>query len=122
MRCRWTPRFRRQILGGPMPQENVEIVRRSLAEFDRGGIDSALGYFDPEIDWTTTDAYIESANYRGRKGVRSYFETMAAEFEDLRIEADLRLAGVSSLRDGKIVRIRNYQDLAQAIEALEVRD
>ena len=50
-----------------MPQENVEIVRRSFAEFDRGGIESALGYFDPEIGWTTTDAYIESATYRGHE-------------------------------------------------------
>lgn len=91
-RCRhavsWTQRFRRQILGWPMPQENVEIVRRSFAEFDRGGIDSALGYFDPEIEWTTTDAYIESATYRGHEGVRLYFETMAEEFDDLRMEAE----------------------------------
>jgi ketosteroid isomerase-like protein len=138
-----------QILDWPMQQENVEVVRRSFAELDRSGIDSALGYFDPEIEWTTTDAYIESATYRGHEGVRLYFDTIAAEFDDLCIEAEeliavgdqvvasvrlsgqgkvsgapveLRLTGVSWLRDGKIVGIRNYQDKVQALEALEARD
>ena len=53
-----------------MSQENVEIVRRSFDAFARAGFDSVPDYFDPEIEWTTTDAFLEAATYRGYDGIR----------------------------------------------------
>jgi ketosteroid isomerase-like protein len=128
-----------------MSQENVEIVRRSFAQFAHEGLGSVLGDFDPEIEWTTTDAFLEAATYCGHEGIRGYFETLAGEFDNVRLEAEevidagdqvlvcvrmsgrgkasgapveLTLTSACSLRDGKFVRIRNYPDKAQALEAV----
>jgi ketosteroid isomerase-like protein len=127
-----------------MSQENVEVVRRSLEAFERGGLDMSLDYFDPEVEWTTTDAYLEAATYRGHQGVRHYFETLSGEFGAVRLEAEemidageqvvapvrmsgrgktsgasvhLRLTLVCSVCDGKIVRIRNHLEKADALES-----
>jgi hypothetical protein len=45
-----------------------------------------FAYLDPEVEWSTTDAWIERATYRGHDGVRRYLGSMAAEFEDVRAE------------------------------------
>jgi ketosteroid isomerase-like protein len=127
-----------------MSQENVEAVRRALEAYEREGLDGYLRYLDPEIEWTSTDAYIERATYRGHEGVRRYLGTMEEEFDDLRIEpvelidageqviSSVRISGrgktsgapvaltwisVSSLRDGMGYRVRNYPDMAAALEA-----
>jgi ketosteroid isomerase-like protein len=128
-----------------MSQENVEVVRRSLEAFERGGLDMSLDYFDPEVEWTTTDAYLEAATYRGHQGVRHYFETLSGEFDAVRLEAEemidageqvvapvrmsgrgktsgasvhLRLTLVCSVCDGKIVRIRNHLEKADALKSV----
>jgi ketosteroid isomerase-like protein len=128
-----------------MSQENVEIMRRFFGAFERGGLDGVLRELHPEIEWTTTGAFIEAATYRGLDEVRGYLGAMLSEFENPLvvpeefIEAgdqavtlwrfsgqgkqsgaavELTLTSVSSLRDGKIVRIRNYPDKAEALEAV----
>jgi ketosteroid isomerase-like protein len=127
-----------------MSRENVEAVRRALEAYEREGLDGYLRYLDPEIEWTSTDAYIERATYRGHEGVRRYLGTMEEEFADLRIEpvelidageqviSSVRISGrgktsgapvaltlisVSSLRNGMGYRVRNYPDMAAALEA-----
>jgi ketosteroid isomerase-like protein len=127
-----------------MSQENVEAVRLALEAYEREGLDGYLRYLDPEIEWTSTDAYIERATYRGHEGVRRYLGTMEAEFEEIRIEpvelidageqvissvrisgrgkgsgapVELILISVGWLRDGVAYRIRNYPDMAAALEA-----
>jgi ketosteroid isomerase-like protein len=126
-----------------MSQENVEIVRAAF-EAGRVGFAGVLPYLHPEIEWTTTGAFLEAATYRGHEGVLRYIGSMEAEFDDLRNEpedfvdageevvavsrvsgrgkrsgaaVELTIASVSSLRDGKIVRIRNYVTRTEALEA-----
>jgi ketosteroid isomerase-like protein len=100
-----------------------------------------LRYLDPEVEWSTTDAWIERATYRGHDGVRRHLGSMAAEFEDVRAEpvelidaggeqvvspvrisgrgkgsgapVELTLISVGWLRNGVAYRIRNYPDMAQ---------
>jgi uncharacterized protein len=130
--------------GSRVSRENVEIVRRSLRAFEHEGFEGALSYFHPRIEWTTTDAFLDAATYRGHQGVLRYYGAIASEFDDLRIEprelieageqvvvsvrisgrgkasgapVELSLTEVCSLRDGKIVRIRNYEDRAAALRA-----
>ncbi len=127
-----------------MSQENVEIVRRAFEAFEREGLDGYLRYLDPEIEWTPTGAWIEAATYRGHEGVRRYLGSIEAEFDDLRVEpvrlidageqvissvrisgrgktsgasVELTLISVGRLRDGMAYRIRNYPDMAAALEA-----
>ena len=123
----------------------MEITGRFFDAFERDGLDGLLRQLHPEIEWTTTGAFIEAATYRGHEEVRNYLGSMLSEFENPRvvpeelIEAgdqavsswrfsgqgkqsgaavELTLTSVSSLRDGKIVRIRNYPDKAEALEAV----
>jgi ketosteroid isomerase-like protein len=132
-----------------MSRENVEIVRRAIEAYEHEGLDGSLRSYDPEIEWTSTDAYIERATYRGHEGVRRYLGTMEEEFDDLRIEpvelidageqvissvrisgrgktsgapVELTLISVDSLRDGLIYRVRNYPDMAAALEAAGLRE
>ena len=132
-----------------MSQENVEIVRRAFAAFERDGLAGMLPHFDCEIEWTTTDGHIEPATYRGYEGVLHYLGTMAREFDGIRLEAqelidageqvvvtwrvhgreklsgarvEMTLTSVSLLCDGKIVRVRNYSDKTQALEAVGLRE
>jgi ketosteroid isomerase-like protein len=102
-----------------------------------------------EIEWTSTGDYIERATYRGHDGLRRYLGTMEEEFKDLRIEpvelidagqqvissvrftgrgkasgapVEMTLISVGSLRDGLIYRVRNYPDMAAALEAAGLRE
>ena len=108
------------------------------------GLDGVLRYYDREIEWTSTGDYIERATYRGHDGLRHYLGTMEEEFKDLRHRArgsdrrrragissvrftgrgkasgapvEMTLISVGSLRDGLIYRVRNYPDMAEALEA-----
>jgi hypothetical protein len=37
-----------------MSQENVEIVRRNCDAFNQGGVEAALPFLDPEIEYWRT--------------------------------------------------------------------
>ena len=127
-----------------MSQENVEVVRQWIDAFNRGGVEAALRFLDPEIEWITTGLFVEPGTYRGHEGVLQYIGGAAAEFEDVHSEphelidageevvvpvrisgrgrhsgapVDLKMTIVASLRDGMIVRIRNYAEKADALEA-----
>jgi ketosteroid isomerase-like protein len=127
-----------------MSEENVETIRRATDAFNRGGVEAALEFFDPDIEWTTTGIFLEPGTYRGHEGVRRYMGALATELEDLhnepeefidvgeqvvvpfRLSARGRQSGapvefsgalVYSLRGGKIFRIRNYTEKAEALES-----
>jgi ketosteroid isomerase-like protein len=132
-----------------MSEENVEIVRCAIEAYGHEGLDGTLRYYDPEIEWTSTGDYIEPATYRGHDGLRRYLGTMEEEFEDLRVEpvelidagervissvrftgrgkasgapVEMTLISVGSLRDGLIHRVRNYPDMAEALDAAGLRE
>ncbi len=127
-----------------MSQENVEVVRSAIEAFGREGVDGSLRYYDPEVEWTTSQALVGGGTFRGHEGLRRYFANFDDEFDDLRIEPDkfidageqvigsvrisgrgkasgtpveLTLVSVGSLRSGLIYRVRNYPDMAAALEA-----
>jgi uncharacterized protein len=127
-----------------MSQEGVEVVQRATAEFNQRGLDGLLEFADPEIEWTTTGRYVEAGTYRGHDGIRKYLGTMMAEFEHMRVEphevidagddvvvrgrvlgrgkrsgapVDLAMTVVYTVRDGRIVRARNFEDRADALRA-----
>jgi ketosteroid isomerase-like protein len=122
-----------------MSQESVEIVRRFLTV----DVDEALTYADPGIVWNP----IEELPTQGHDAVRASlarwkaewddYEVMPEELEDrgdyvvatvrLRgrgrgsgVEIDARFFDVYTLRDGKIVRMDQFTERAQALEAVEL--
>jgi ketosteroid isomerase-like protein len=122
-----------------MSQESVEIVRRFLCV----GVDEALTYADPEIVWNP----IEELPTQGHGAVRASLARWKAEWDDYQvvpeefedrgdhvvvtvrirgrgrvsgIEVDARFYDLYTLRDGRIVRMDQFTERSQALEA--VRD
>jgi ketosteroid isomerase-like protein len=121
-----------------MSQENVEIVRRFLCV----DVEEALTYADPEIVWNP----IEEMPTEGHDAVRASLARWKAEWDDYEVmpeelvdsgdhviatvrlrgrgrgsgvEIDARFYDVYKLRDGKIVRMDQFTERSQALEAVE---
>jgi ketosteroid isomerase-like protein len=118
--------------------ENVEIVRRFLVV----DIDEALTYADPGLVWNP----IEESPTHGHDEVRASFARWMGEWDEYEltpeelvdrgdcvvatvhlrargrgsgVEVDARFYDVYTLRDGKIVRMDQFTDRSEALEAAE---
>jgi ketosteroid isomerase-like protein len=134
-----------------MSQENVEVVRRALQAFADGGLDAMAELWDPDISWRAAEGAIDDVGeMHGPDAVRRYiqdwfdmFDDFSVVVEELRdvgddrvltiqrlkgraklsgIETDIRFAAVSTVRDGKIVQGREYLSVADALEAVGLRE
>jgi ketosteroid isomerase-like protein len=130
-----------------MSQENVEIVRRSYAAFDRGDLAAALDDADPDLVVRRYDP--EDATWHGPEGfVQSFvdwtegfdqFSASAEEFIDagdrviVRIHQIARGKGsgvpveadfwfVHKLSGGKVTRLDMFASKAPALEAAGLRE
>jgi ketosteroid isomerase-like protein len=117
-------------------EESVEIVRRFLA----AEVDEALTYADPDIVWNP----IEELPTQGHDAVRASLARWKAEWDDYEVipeefadrgdhvvvtvrlrgrgrgsgvEIDARFYDRYTLRDGKIVRMDQFTERSQALEA-----
>jgi ketosteroid isomerase-like protein len=120
-----------------MSQANVEIVRRFLSL----DVDEALPYADPGIVWNP----IEELPTQGHDAVRASLAHWKAEWDDYKlmqeefldmgdrvvvtvrlggrgrasgVEIDARFYDVYTLRDGKIVRMDQFTERSEALEAV----
>jgi ketosteroid isomerase-like protein len=117
-------------------RENVEIVRRFLA----AELEEGLAYADPGIVWNP----IEESSAQGHDAVRASMGRWRAEWDDYElipegfadlgdcvvatvrlrgrgrasgIEIDARFHDLYTLADGKIVRMDQFSEEAEALEA-----
>jgi ketosteroid isomerase-like protein len=122
-------------------QESVEIVRRFLIV----DVDEALTYADPGIVWNP----IEELATQGHDAVRASLARWKAEWDDYKVmpeefvdrgdrvvvtvrlrgrgrgsgvEIDARFYDVYTLRDGKIVRMDQFTERSEALEAVGLAD
>jgi ketosteroid isomerase-like protein len=120
-----------------MSHENVEIVRRFLVD----EVDEALSYADPGIVWNP----IEESPAQGHDAVRASLARWKGEWDDYRlmpeefvdsgdrvvvtvrlggrgrgsgVEVDARFYDLYTLRDGKIVRMDQFTERSEALEAI----
>jgi ketosteroid isomerase-like protein len=120
-----------------MAQDNVEIVRRFLLV----DVDEALTYADPDIVWNP----IEESPTQGHGAVRASLARWKGEWDDYRlmpeefvergdrvvvtvrlggrgrgsgVEIDARFYDVYTLRDGRIVRMDQFTERSEALEAV----
>ncbi len=130
-----------------MSQENVEVFERALAAYNRRDIDAFLEAFDREVEWHSLVQVMfggEQSVHRGhqgmRDGVREMDEVLAglqvgySEIRDLgeRIvvvgsvsgrgrasgaETEMPINWVVEFKDSKVIRMRDYVDRAEALEA-----
>jgi ketosteroid isomerase-like protein len=127
-----------------MSQENVELAARfyGLAATKAEMLPSTMELCHPEIEWIAPE---DGATYRGREGVRQRLEEWLESFDDYRYEikrivdcggddvlveatevgrgatsgAEVRSTEYEllTIRDGMIVRIREFYDESAALEA-----
>ena len=134
-----------------MSQENVEVVRRAFQAFADRGLDAMAEFWDPDIDWRAAEGAIDDVGeMHGLDAVRRYmqdwidtFDDFSVVVEELRgvrddrvlsiqrlkgrfklsgIETDLRYAVVSTVRDGKVVRVREYLSVEDALKAVGLEE
>jgi ketosteroid isomerase-like protein len=130
-----------------MSEENREIARRwydvatSKAEL-LAGMPRTMAFCHPDVEWSAPE---DGTVYRGRDGVRRRLEDWLESFDDYRYEiqrivdcdnddvlveaTEVGRGAISgaevhsthfellTIRDGLIVRIREYYDEANALEA-----
>jgi ketosteroid isomerase-like protein len=135
-----------------MSQENVEIVQRLTAAFNRQEDDwhSVLALLDPNVAVDDLDISLDTQSYRGHDGAREWLGVWGDAWGSWRIEGlELRPVGedrvialfqmfvtgkgsgielsrhdamVYTLRAGKVAKIIYYNDQQQALEALGLRE
>jgi ketosteroid isomerase-like protein len=130
-----------------MSQENVEIVRRAFAfeVHGRGDPAGALADFDPDLVLNP----VEEAPSHGPDAVRDYYERWESSWEELKVTTEefidagdrvvvtalfrgrgrgsgimveTRFYELYTLRDGKIVRLDEFTERAEALEAAGLRE
>jgi uncharacterized protein len=128
-----------------MSQENVEIVRRMFEAYVAGDLDKALADADPEIVWNPA----EETPGQGHDAVRESLRRWETDWEDLRtvaeefldagervvvtvhfagrgrgsgIDVDVRVYEVWTIQDGKVVRMDELTERAEALEAAGLRE
>ena len=135
-----------------MSEENVEVFRRGLEAYNRRDVDSFLAVFDPKVEihpLTLAMFGREGTVYRGREGIRQFLRDVdevlpgiqvePLDFRDLgerlvatgRLHARGRASGaevdspigwVVEFRQGKVIRMTDYLDPKEALEAATQRE
>ncbi len=127
--------------------DNIAFVQSLYAAFGRGDVDAILANTSPDVDWVNVGRPSDYASLGRRNGpqeVRAFFELLAndvdfAEFSPNQFDAcgdkvyveghsrmSLKQGGpeidtdwvhIFTVRDGKVVRFRDFVDTAQVKDA-----
>jgi ketosteroid isomerase-like protein len=132
--------------GTEIPSE-VESVKALYAAFARGDLEGAFELIDPHVEWLTPETLPWSrGDYHGRDEVAQYFAGLGEAVEDVQVEPDdlltcgenvialglyrgrssvtgrpfaARFAHVLTVRDGRVIVMRGYEDTATIAAAFE---
>jgi ketosteroid isomerase-like protein len=63
-------------------------VREVIAAFNRGGVEAALAYFDPHVEWIGPPEWLEERLYRGHEGIRKVASLWTEHFDEFRLDLD----------------------------------
>jgi len=126
--------------------DNVDVVRRLIESFQQGLAEGDLTKYDarlvaPDLEWIPDHnaALGVNAVYRGAAGFGEFMRTWTEGFDEWMLDVDddrvlaivrqtargkasgapveLHQGVIYELRDGRVIRIRNYLDPAEAIAA-----
>ena len=131
-----------------MSQENVEIVRRVSDAYNRRDVGAMLDELHPEIEWhpwLQLQLGGEATVYRGHQGVQRGIRELEEAFSEIQAEqSEIRdlgervvaighhrgrgkesgaitespLAWIVEFKSGKVIRVREYLDPKEALEAV----
>lgn len=130
-----------------MPQDdNMEIVREAWDAWLRRDVDGMFAQLDPEIVWDMTHfREWPDVIHRGSESVRRFMDQWLEVWDDYEVglnellaapdgrvvslawqrgkgrrsglPMEMEWAQITTLRDGRIIRIDNYDDRSKALEA-----
>ena len=130
-----------------MSQENVEIVRRVADAYNRRDVGAMLGELHPEIEWQPwlqVQLGGGATVYRGHQGIREGIRDGEEAFSEIQAEpsevrdlgervlaighlrargkesgaiTESAIAWIVEFESGKVIRVREYLDPSQALEA-----
>jgi ketosteroid isomerase-like protein len=134
-----------------MSQENVEVIRRGWNAWLRGDMRDLFETFASDIVWDTSHFrdWPEAA-YHGTDGVQRFLSEWLEVWDEYEVTIeevipvpdgrvvslmrhrgrgrasgvpmDLPMAQIATLRDSKVIRLDNYDDPSEALEAVELRN
>jgi len=132
-----------------MSEENVETVRRNVAAWNRSDLTTWLGSFrsDAEIDWSRSRGPLRGV-YRGQAELEAFWGEFWSTFQDVQlethgltdvgsevvflntahlrgregIEVSARSAQVFTVENRQITRLQLFQERAEALEAVGLRE
>jgi ketosteroid isomerase-like protein len=125
---------------------NRELCRHFVDAYRPDRLDDLLALLHPDIEWSTTETWVEREVWYGHAGVRAGLRRFFSEWEDFsndeveafsdggdkfavvtrmrgrsrgtHIPTEMRTSGVLEVRDGLIVRIVGHSDPADALAAV----
>jgi ketosteroid isomerase-like protein len=130
-------------------QENLQILRDSVAAFNRGDVDAALKDFDPYVVIRLDPSWPENRPRLGGDAARSFFDDLIAMLgtgetviedaievgdrivirnrarvlgQQSGIEDEVVFTQVVTFRRGKIVMLEWFLDHEDALEAVEISE
>lgn len=132
-----------------MSPENVELLRDSIAAFNRGDFETWAQLAAPDFEFVQAREVPGAGTYRGREAMERFlqdfleaWEHIAVEIEELidvdpavvavtRVHARGKTSGahvdapfvyVCTFRDGKIIRNQVFADRTDALDAVGLRE
>jgi ketosteroid isomerase-like protein len=134
-----------------MSQENVEVVKAAYEAFARGGLDRWMEHFTDDVDWRAIEGDIDDVGpIHGKDALRAWLQDWIDTFDEFwfeplelidagrdtvvvveryggraklsGVETDQMEAEVFTIRDGKITRLRMFQERAEALEAAGLQE
>ncbi len=69
-------------------EEKVERVVRAIDAINSRDIDTAVKLLDPDVEWTTLDAFPDAGTYRGPEAVLGFFQAWIDMFEGFRMHLE----------------------------------
>ena len=127
-----------------MSQENVNTVLTFHSAFNQGDMDRYFAFFDPEIEFHDRPGFPGPGVHRGLEAVRRHVEDYREAWVEPRVETEeirsvgdrvvtritytgvgkssgartaTPASGIFDFREGRILRIRQFVDHADALEA-----
>jgi ketosteroid isomerase-like protein len=128
-----------------MSQENVDTLRKGYLALNSGDFDAAIALLDPDVEFDVSRRTFDPGVFHGHEGVRENLSLVGEQWAMFRqepqdfivagddvvvpirfigvgrqsgVETTANAAHVWTFQNGKIVRQRTFQTLAEALEAV----
>jgi uncharacterized protein len=132
-----------------MSEENVDNVLGAYARFNAGDKEPPLEFWHEDAEYVASSEDPDSDTHRGIEAIRQQFARWVEAYPDLRVEPletrssgdkvlvwvrfighgaasglpiDMELAHVCTVRGGKTVRLVEYNDRSEALEAVGLKE